>query len=126
MTGPVTLPGVLVGLAVIPALIGAGWLLRQANRWVQLAVAAVVLRVTPGDPKQRARLGASAACARRAYMTEVGGVTFAVLLAHDPAPFPELYQAIRRVIAPVKMPRVRPPGERTPHDPGIDYSDQEA
>ncbi|MCX5066750.1 hypothetical protein OOJ91_12925 [Micromonospora lupini] len=117
--------GYLLGLATIPALVGGWWLLRFANQQVRRAVNAVVLRVEPQDGRERARLGAAAACSRRVYMTEAGGVTVAVLLGHDRSQWPELHRVIRQVIAPVRAPRVRAPGERTPHDPGIDYTDQD-
>lgn len=119
-------PDYLLGLATIPAVMGSGWLLWQLARLVNRAGEALMKRLPLGRADERAGFASFAACTRRTHLFVFGGVGIAVMAGYDGSQAREVYDAVYPVLVKPARIRLRRTGERTPHDPGIDYTDQEA
>lgn len=116
--------GYLFGLATLPALAAAGWLLWQLGRLVNRVGDAVFKRLPLGRAQERAGFAAFAACTRRAHLFVFGGVGVAFLAGYDGREARKVYEAVYPLLvepARVNL-RRRAAG---PQDPGVDFSDQE-
>lgn len=114
--------GYLLGLATLPAVAAAAWLLWQLGRRVNQLGDRLAGRVPLDDGRSRALFASVAACTRRAHLFVFGGIGVAVMVGWDGTQARQVREAVYPLL--VKPARVnlrrRAAG---PQDPGIDYSD---
>lgn len=115
----------LLGLATLPAVALAGWLLWQLGRLVNRAGDALLKQLPLGRAENRAGFAAFAACTRRAHLFVFGGVGIAVMAGYNGKDARKVYDAVYPVLVEPARVNLRRRASG-PQDPGIDYSDQDA
>lgn len=112
-----------LGLATIPSVALGGWAIWQAGKLLNKALARGLRRLPLNNAHDRAMFAAIAAKVRRAHTVSFGDITIVLALGFNPIAGKPIYDAVYAQL--VEPTRVNPKWERTPSDPGIDYSDDE-
>ncbi len=111
------------GLATIPALTFAGWAIWQVGKLLNIGLARALRHLPLNNAQDRAMFAAIAAKVRRAHTFSFGDVTIVLALGFNPIAGKPIYDAVYAQL--VEPAQVNPKWQRTPSEPGIDYSGSE-
>lgn len=113
----------LFGLATLPVLALACWLLAKGGTFVASWGAKKMAGLPIRSPGEAAAFGAACACSRRVYHLGISGGSLVLALGFDKTNFDAIRKAIYAELVP--MPKVNPKRKRTPTEPRVDLSEDD-